>query len=286
MLALIGHSSEKDLRTYVPVKSACELSGYNQQYLRRLLRTEKLDGIKVGQVWLIESVSLENHLSLCNQAQDRRRGPQIQKKRNAIKHRGRDWRTSSLHGFKRSKWEYPDPFDGVLMRSTWHGLGPDGWLIRHCTRCPSALWEIPEEALASLRQGFTLLSMDLFLHSLLESKILSSRLCSHNPSVKQFLPNRAKSQTNFPIRKFNLGREGLHIQPDEILIQLFLLCFVAMLHCYRYISLLLASFRVSVSISNPLQWVAFIDYWFDFPCFDQLLEEEQIFFLLAGCFNS
>jgi hypothetical protein len=90
MLALIGHGSEKDLRTFVPVNAACKISGYNQQYLRRLLRTEKLDGIKVGQVWLIERVSLENHLSLCNQSQDKRRGHQIQKKRNAIKHSGRD----------------------------------------------------------------------------------------------------------------------------------------------------------------------------------------------------
>jgi hypothetical protein len=85
MLALTGHNSDKEVRTYIPVKAACKLSGYDQQYLRRLLRQEKLGGIKVGQVWLIETLSLENHLSLGNQGQDRRYGPQIWKKRRAIR---------------------------------------------------------------------------------------------------------------------------------------------------------------------------------------------------------
>ena len=86
MFALIGKSSNKKARTYIPVKAACKLSGYNQQYLRRLLRQEKLGGIKVGQVWLIETLSLENHLSLRMQGQGRRRGPQSRKKRSSIKH--------------------------------------------------------------------------------------------------------------------------------------------------------------------------------------------------------
>jgi hypothetical protein len=47
MFALIGKSRNKKGRTYIPVKAACKLSGYNQQYLRRLLRQEKLGGIYV-----------------------------------------------------------------------------------------------------------------------------------------------------------------------------------------------------------------------------------------------
>jgi hypothetical protein len=86
MFVLIGKSSNKKARTYIPVKAACKLSGYNQQYLRRLLRREKLGGIKVGQVWLIETLSLESHLSLGNQGQDRRYGPQIRKKCNSTKY--------------------------------------------------------------------------------------------------------------------------------------------------------------------------------------------------------
>jgi hypothetical protein len=68
MLTFNGHASSKKVRTHIPEKAACKLSGYNQQYLRRLLRQEKLGGIKVDQVWLIETLSLENHLLLRNQA--------------------------------------------------------------------------------------------------------------------------------------------------------------------------------------------------------------------------
>ena len=71
MFLLIGHTAGETVETYIPVNEACKLPGYNQQYLRRLLRQEKLEGIKVGQVWLIERLSLENHLLVCNQAQDR-----------------------------------------------------------------------------------------------------------------------------------------------------------------------------------------------------------------------
>ena len=56
MLALNGRFSGKKVQTYIPVKAACKLSGYNQQYLRRWLRQEKLEEIKVGQVWLIETL--------------------------------------------------------------------------------------------------------------------------------------------------------------------------------------------------------------------------------------
>ena len=35
--------------------AAAEYSGYNEQYLRRLLRAGRLEGIKIGQVWLIET---------------------------------------------------------------------------------------------------------------------------------------------------------------------------------------------------------------------------------------
>ena len=77
MFLLTGHTEGRKVQTYIPVNEACKLSGYNQQYLRRLLRQEKLEGIKVGQVWLIERLSLENHIVLGNQAQDRRCGPRV-----------------------------------------------------------------------------------------------------------------------------------------------------------------------------------------------------------------
>ena len=86
MFPLIGHTNSEKVRTYIPVKAACKISGYNQQYLRRLLRQEKLEGIKVGQVWLIETLSLESHMSLPYQGEDRRYGPRLRQKRSSIKY--------------------------------------------------------------------------------------------------------------------------------------------------------------------------------------------------------
>ena len=57
------------------VKAAAESSGYSIQYLRRLLRNGRLDGIKIGQVWLIEMASFESYLRNSQMLCDRRYGP-------------------------------------------------------------------------------------------------------------------------------------------------------------------------------------------------------------------
>ena len=44
---------------YVTIQAAVRAAGYNRQNLRRLLRTGKITGLEIGQVWLIELVSLE-----------------------------------------------------------------------------------------------------------------------------------------------------------------------------------------------------------------------------------
>ena len=69
-------SSGVVLERHLSVKAAAEYSGYNEQYLRRLLRAGRLKGIKIGQVWLIKLAPLEAHLRKGQMAQDRRYGPQ------------------------------------------------------------------------------------------------------------------------------------------------------------------------------------------------------------------
>jgi excisionase family DNA binding protein len=64
------------LEKHLSVKAAAETFGYNGQYLRRLLRAGRLEGTKVGQVWLIKLSSLEEHLRNGQTVQDRRFGPQ------------------------------------------------------------------------------------------------------------------------------------------------------------------------------------------------------------------
>jgi len=38
---------------HITVQAAAEVTGYNIQYLRRILRSGALKGVKIGQMWLI-----------------------------------------------------------------------------------------------------------------------------------------------------------------------------------------------------------------------------------------
>ena len=61
---------------YITVKSAAEFSGYNQQYLRRLLRKGVFQTRKIGQIWLIDQRDFKDYLQGANQSKDKRFGPQ------------------------------------------------------------------------------------------------------------------------------------------------------------------------------------------------------------------
>jgi excisionase family DNA binding protein len=60
---------------YTTVQAAADVTGYNVQYLRRLLRAGKLTGIKIGQIWLISLASLAAYIQQAEVAVDRRCGP-------------------------------------------------------------------------------------------------------------------------------------------------------------------------------------------------------------------
>ena len=59
----------------VSVRGAVLHSGYNMQYLRRLLRDDRLNGMKLGQIWLIDKRTLEAYLEIAHQTKDKRFGP-------------------------------------------------------------------------------------------------------------------------------------------------------------------------------------------------------------------
>ena len=59
----------------ISVKDAACHSGYNIHYLRRMLRSGALEGIKIGQMWLIDMESLGKYLEHVEQTSDRRCGP-------------------------------------------------------------------------------------------------------------------------------------------------------------------------------------------------------------------
>jgi len=63
------------LNDLISVKDAAACSGYSLQYIRRLLRLEKLAGLKLGQVWLIQMDSFEAYLTNAESSKDHRFGP-------------------------------------------------------------------------------------------------------------------------------------------------------------------------------------------------------------------
>ena len=60
---------------HITVQAAADITGYNIQYLRRMLRSGVLKGVKIGQLWLIEMESLETYLKQVESTSDRRCGP-------------------------------------------------------------------------------------------------------------------------------------------------------------------------------------------------------------------
>ena len=62
---------------YISVKDASLYSGYNQQYLRRLLRGNKLKNIKIGQLWLINKKCLDDYLKKADKTLDQRFGSKL-----------------------------------------------------------------------------------------------------------------------------------------------------------------------------------------------------------------
>ena len=59
----------------ITIKDAASHSGYNIQYLRRMLSSGALRGIKIGQMWLIEMDALETYLQHVEATSDSRCEP-------------------------------------------------------------------------------------------------------------------------------------------------------------------------------------------------------------------
>jgi hypothetical protein len=63
------------INQHLTVLAAAEVTGYNIQYLRRLLRSGSLRDIKISQIWLIEIESLKAYLQHVENTSDRPRSP-------------------------------------------------------------------------------------------------------------------------------------------------------------------------------------------------------------------
>ena len=65
------------ITNHVSVRKASEHFRYSPQYLRRMLREGRIEGQRVGSMWLINANSLEAYVDLGNCAEDRRFGPRL-----------------------------------------------------------------------------------------------------------------------------------------------------------------------------------------------------------------
>jgi excisionase family DNA binding protein len=65
------------LDNYMSIDAAVEYSGYNAQYFRKLMRKGVIEGVKIGQVWLVNIESLDTYLEGIRKSGDRRYGPRV-----------------------------------------------------------------------------------------------------------------------------------------------------------------------------------------------------------------
>jgi excisionase family DNA binding protein len=77
MISFNQTDSPQVLNNCISVQVAARYSGYSLQYLRRLLRNSKLEGIKIGQLWLIDKRALDIYIEQANDAIDQRFGPKL-----------------------------------------------------------------------------------------------------------------------------------------------------------------------------------------------------------------
>ena len=74
MLVFNSSSSPQVLNNCISVQVAASYSGYSTQYLRRLLRNGKIEGTKIGQLWLVEKGALDVYIEKAQDATDQRFG--------------------------------------------------------------------------------------------------------------------------------------------------------------------------------------------------------------------
>ena len=75
MISLNQTISTQVLNNHISVQVAASYCGYSLQYLRRLLRASKIEGIKIGQVWLVDKGALDIYIEKAQDATDQRFGP-------------------------------------------------------------------------------------------------------------------------------------------------------------------------------------------------------------------
>ena len=70
MISFDQLDSPQILKNHISVRMATSYSGYHLQYLRRLLRNGKLEGLKIGQIWLVDKGALDAYIKQAQKADE------------------------------------------------------------------------------------------------------------------------------------------------------------------------------------------------------------------------
>jgi excisionase family DNA binding protein len=62
---------------WITVQEAAKLTGYSEQYLRRLIRNKKITAKKLSFLWLVEVAPLLEYVVDAKQSSDKRFGPKV-----------------------------------------------------------------------------------------------------------------------------------------------------------------------------------------------------------------
>jgi len=68
-------------RALLPTAEACKITGFSSAYIQRLLREKRIEGIKLGPMWLVYEDSLMKFVT-----QPRKRGPKGPHKKSKQNH--------------------------------------------------------------------------------------------------------------------------------------------------------------------------------------------------------
>lgn len=60
---------------WITTSEAAQITGYNEEYIRRLARKEKIKARKFGTIWQVHAASMLRYLSNAEKNDDKRSGP-------------------------------------------------------------------------------------------------------------------------------------------------------------------------------------------------------------------
>jgi excisionase family DNA binding protein len=72
---IVAEGAQTPMADWITTTEAAEISGYNAEYIRRLVRQGRLTAQKKGNAWWVDGKALQAYLKTAKKAADKRHGP-------------------------------------------------------------------------------------------------------------------------------------------------------------------------------------------------------------------